>query len=82
MGAVVTVQYTLGGKFTGGKSEDLSREDLEKIANLLGIMPHSRVPPGRLPTGDNCRYVLVLEVQNQEIPTGNPDAKSKSKGPG
>ena len=80
MGAVVTVQYTLGGKFTGNGAGDLSREDLEKIATYLGIMPHPSVPPGRLPTGDNCRYVLVLEVQNQGVP--NQNLEKQTKGPG
>lgn len=51
MGAVVTVDYQLGG------TSDLSRDQLNKIIQILGIED----PDGRLPTGADCRYVLVLE---------------------
>jgi len=58
MGAVVTANFQLGG------TSSLKREQLNQLTKILGIED----PDGKLPLGDKCRYVLVLETENK-IPT-------------
>ena len=52
MGAVVTADFRIGGK------NDLSRSDLNKIIQVLGISD----PQGKLPIGSSTKYILVLET--------------------
>jgi hypothetical protein len=72
MGAVVTTDFQIGGK------SNLSRSDLNKIIQVLGIAD----PQGKLPVGRKCRYVLVLEADFKvptEIPVPGQQKKTKSK---
>jgi hypothetical protein len=68
MGANVTADFQLGGK------SNLSRQDLNKIIQVLNISD----PQGRLPIGRQARYVLVLETQ-APIPTTTTSSKKKKK---
>jgi len=52
MGAVVIADFRIGGK------NDLSRSDLNKITQVLGISD----PQGKLPIGSAARYILLLET--------------------
>jgi hypothetical protein len=52
MGAVVIADFRIGGK------NDLSRSDLNKIIQVLGIPD----PQGKLPIGSSARYILLLET--------------------
>jgi len=52
MGAVVIADFRIGGK------NNLSRADLNKLTQVLGISD----PNNKLPTGRGARYVLMLET--------------------
>lgn len=55
MSAIVTAQFVLGGKNVA------TRAELNQIIQLLGI----RDPEGKLPVGETCRYLLVLQGQEK-----------------
>lgn len=63
MGAVVTADFTLGGR------TNVTRAKLKKIIRALGISD----PRNRLPTGRNARYILVLKT-----PAAIPVPKAKA----
>jgi hypothetical protein len=64
MGVVVTADFQIGGK------SNLSRQDLNRIIQVLGISD----PQGKLPVGRRARYVLVLET-NAPVPSRVPVPK-------
>ena len=53
MAAVVTADYQLGG------ASGLTRAQLNQIIQVLGISD----PAGKLPIGNDAKYVLVLQVE-------------------
>lgn len=68
MSAVVLADYQLGG------ANDLSRDDLNKVIELLGIED----PKGKLPLGKKCSYVLVLQTEAQ-VPSSIRKLRKKKK---
>jgi hypothetical protein len=62
MGAIVAARFVVGSQ-TG-----LPREDLDRICDILRI---SEPVKSRLPAGQHCRYLLVLESQ-EKIPQDCP----------
>jgi hypothetical protein len=72
MGAVVVADFRIGGK------NNLSRADLNKITQVLGISD----PNHKLPTGRRARYVLMLETTAptpSQVPVPGPRGASKKK---
>ena len=65
MGAVVTTDFRIKGK-------SLSRNDLNKIIQVLGISQGSK-----LPTGSQYKYVLVLETTAKVPLTGTGSRKKR-----
>jgi hypothetical protein len=62
MGGIVTAQYVIGSK------SDLDRGQLDQIIKILDI----RNAQGQLvspPVGANCLYKLILEKDDQDVPT-------------
>jgi hypothetical protein len=74
MGAQVIVDFQIGGR------SNLSRQDLQKIIQVLNISD----PGGRLPIGRNAKYVLVLETKApipSTVPVPKPSPGKKKKKP-
>jgi hypothetical protein len=72
MGAVVIADFRIGGK------NGLSRNDLKKIIQVLGISD----PQARLPIGSAARYILLLETTAPtptQVPVPPPTQVSASK---
>jgi hypothetical protein len=64
MTGLVTAQFIIGARETGGPG-GLTKAELDQICDLLKITDPIKKD---LPAGPACRYQLVLQATNQDIP--------------